>query len=41
MPHISKDWEVPVGLNASQNSSIINHEIVPSGINCESKLKHN
>ena len=24
MPHISKEWEVPAGLTASQNSSIIN-----------------
>ena len=24
MPHVSKEWEVPVGLTASQNSSIIN-----------------
>ena len=28
MPHISKEWEVPVGLTVSQNSSIINHETI-------------
>ena len=28
MPHISKEWEVPVGLTVNQNSSIINHETI-------------
>ena len=28
MPYISKEWEIPAGLVASQNSSIINHEII-------------
>ena len=28
MPHVSKEWEVPVGLTASRNSSIINRETI-------------
>ena len=28
MPHVSKEWEVPAGLTASQNSSIINCETI-------------
>ena len=28
MPHISKEWEIPVELTASQNSSIINRETI-------------
>ena len=28
MPYISKEWEIPVGLTASQKSSVINREII-------------
>ena len=28
MPHISKEWEIPVRLNANRNSSIINQETI-------------
>ena len=28
MPHISKEWEIPVRLTVSQNSSIINRETI-------------